>query len=112
MYGEVKQRVDSVKQHNGGNVSSQPSDQSNGQQQDKGAVQLYQPPDLMAGAARLGGGGPSSNQQLSSIISSGASAGSQSSTQVAIRKAASMPKPSWHAPWKLYRVISGETLSC
>ena len=31
----------------------------------------------------------------------------QSSTQVAIRKAPSMPKPSWHAPWKLYRVISG-----
>ena len=114
MYGEVKQRVDSVKQQNGGHVQAgQASDQGNGQQQDKGAVQLYQPPDLMAGAARLGGGGgPGSNQQLSSIISGGASAGSQSSTQVAIRKAASMPKPSWHAPWKLYRVISGETTPC
>ena len=109
MYGEVKQRVDSVKQQNGGKVSSQASSADNGQQQDKGAVQLYQPPDLMAGAAKLGGGGPGANQQLS-IISGGASAGSQSSTQVAIRKAASMPKPSWHAPWKLYRVISGQSL--
>lgn len=24
-----------------------------------------------------------------------------------IRKAPSMPKPKWHAPWKLYRVIAG-----
>ena len=23
------------------------------------------------------------------------------------RKAPTMPKPQWHAPWKLYRVISG-----
>ena len=23
------------------------------------------------------------------------------------RRAPSMPKPKWHAPWKLYRVISG-----
>jgi len=25
------------------------------------------------------------------------------------RKAPIMPKPQWHAPWKLYRVISGHT---
>lgn len=30
-------------------------------------------------------------------------------TQIAnlMRKAPSMPKPKWHAPWKLYRVIAG-----
>jgi len=27
--------------------------------------------------------------------------------QLAIRKGPSMPKPTWHAPWKLFRVISG-----
>jgi pleiotropic regulator 1 len=27
--------------------------------------------------------------------------------QVAVRRPAAMPKPTWHAPWKLYRVISG-----
>ena len=27
--------------------------------------------------------------------------------KVAQRKAPVMPKPKWHAPWKLYRVISG-----
>ena len=25
------------------------------------------------------------------------------------RKPMSMPKPNWHAPWKLFRVISGHT---
>lgn len=25
------------------------------------------------------------------------------------RKAPTMPKPTWHPPWKLYRVISGHT---
>ena len=28
-------------------------------------------------------------------------------TSIIPRKAPSMPKPKWHAPWKLYRVISG-----
>ena len=51
MYGEVKRRVDKVK--------SQPEHQrpqpesANG---DKGAVQLYQAPDMMAGAARVNTG--------------------------------------------------------
>ena len=26
------------------------------------------------------------------------------------RKAPVMPKPKWHAPWKLYRVISGDLI--
>ena len=99
MYGEVKRRVDKVK--------SQPEHQrpqtesSNGE---KGAVQLYQAPDMMAGAARVNTG-PSG--AVSVVGGVGAGAGSQSSTQVAIRKAPTMPKPVWHAPWKLYRVISG-----
>uniref|UniRef100_A0A8D8CSL1 Pleiotropic regulator 1 n=2 Tax=Culex pipiens TaxID=7175 RepID=A0A8D8CSL1_CULPI len=39
------------------------------------------------------------------------SAGSQNSTsntvQILPKKAPTIPKPKWHAPWKLYRVISG-----
>ena len=27
--------------------------------------------------------------------------------KISQRKAPVMPKPKWHAPWKLYRVISG-----
>ena len=69
-----------------------------------GAVQLYQAPDMMAGAARVNTG-PSG--AVSVVGGGGTGAGSQSSTQVAIRKAPTMPKPVWHAPWKLYRVISG-----
>lgn len=31
----------------------------------------------------------------------------QNQLNTLIRKAPSMPKPRWHAPWKLYRVIAG-----
>jgi len=99
MYGEVKQRVDKVKKQP--SHQTQVPDASNGQ--DKGAVALYQPPDMMAGAARVGNGSALSVANGGT----GSSAGAQSSTQLAIRKAPSMPKPAWHAPWKLYRVISG-----
>ena len=105
MYGEVKQRVDKVKSQPGHQSHHQMQENTNGQEKNgAGAVTLYQPPDMMAGAARLANGGQSSSA-LS--VMGGAGAGSQSSAQVAIRKAPSMPKPSWHAPWKLYRVISG-----
>lgn len=34
-------------------------------------------------------------------------AGSTSLAAITARKAPSMPKPKWHPPWKLFRVISG-----
>lgn len=34
-------------------------------------------------------------------------AGSMSLSAINARKAPSMPKPKWHPPWKLFRVISG-----
>lgn len=38
----------------------------------------------------------------------GTPSGSGSSGQItSLRKAPTMPKPRWHAPWKLYRVIAG-----
>ncbi len=33
--------------------------------------------------------------------------GTKNSQALLPRKAPTMPKPQWHAPWKLYRVISG-----
>lgn len=43
------------------------------------------------------------NQQLISP----AVTSNQSSVQLIPKKAPTIPKPKWHAPWKLYRVISG-----
>lgn len=34
-------------------------------------------------------------------------AGNTSLAAITARKAPSMPKPKWHPPWKLFRVISG-----
>ena len=103
MYGEVKRRVDRVRSQPGHAAEAA----ANGQEKEKGgAVALYQAPDMMAGAARLGGTGSTVTSALA-VSGGGAGAGAQSSTQMAIRKAPSMPKPAWHAPWKLYRVISG-----
>lgn len=35
--------------------------------------------------------------------------GGAGATAIGLRKPMTMPKPNWHAPWKLYRVISGHT---
>jgi len=43
------------------------------------------------------------------IAAGATSAGPGGSTALQIRKPMNMPKPTWHAPWKLYRVISGHT---
>ena len=63
-----------------------------------GAVALYKPP--MAGV-----GAPAAGTMDKSNPLAGLSAGQ--GHQLAIRKGPSMPKPTWHAPWKLFRVISG-----
>lgn len=47
-------------------------------------------------------GGPSNQIALMNAPGSGPSA-------IVPRKAPAMPKPQWHAPWKLMRVISGHT---
>ena len=50
-------------------------------------------------------------QNSGSTPSSGQLVAFTGGNQLATRKAMnmSMPKPNWHAPWKLYRVISGHT---
>ena len=98
IYGEVKQKVDKVKSEPGMSGDHGAGEASNGKEKSS-AVAVFKPPDLMAGAVR--------GKEGSTAVSMMSGAGSQSSTQIAIRKAASMPRPAWHAPWKLYRVISG-----
>ena len=53
---------------------------------------------------------PSSSMQVATLDSKGTDTSTKSTTlnQTLIpRKAPTMPKPQWHPPWKLYRVISG-----
>ncbi|XP_055536394.1 pleiotropic regulator 1 isoform X2 [Wyeomyia smithii] len=50
-----------------------------------------------------------SNSQMSLVPAAAANSQNTStnSLQVLPKKAPTIPKPKWHAPWKLYRVISG-----
>ena len=64
-----------------------------------GAVAVYKPPNMMQGAV---------NTSANAVLPSGGIAGGGTGTNaIAPRKAPAMPKPAWHSPWKLYRVISG-----
>lgn len=44
---------------------------------------------------------------VNSNINSNSASGSSTGQQLIPKKAPTIPKPKWHAPWKLYRVISG-----
>lgn len=43
---------------------------------------------------------------LNAMVLSSGNVGTVANT-IGMRKAPSMPKPKWHPPWKLFRVISG-----
>jgi pleiotropic regulator 1 len=47
------------------------------------------------------------NAQQRAAYTSGGGPGMNTALQVLHKKAPTIPKPKWHAPWKLYRVISG-----
>jgi len=100
VYGQVQVKVDRVKSMPSHQVVNSNPESVPGQEKAGGTVAVYQPPNMMAGAAGVGGSG-------TLAVGGGVGGGAQSSHQMAIRKASGMPKPSWHAPWKLYRVISG-----
>jgi len=57
--------------------------------------------DIAANLAAIAGPSPASSSQALVLSNS------SSSSALMPRKPAAMPKPSWHPPWKLYRVISG-----
>lgn len=48
-----------------------------------------------------------SNSNISAIVPVPPPSSTNSQLQLIPKKAPSIPKPKWHAPWKLYRVISG-----
>jgi len=92
VYGQVQQKVDQVKampQHQKTNLAAVESEAASQ------AVAVYKPPSVVAGAMAIDKTNPLA----------GLSAGQ--GHQLSIRKTPSMPKPAWHAPWKLFRVISG-----
>lgn len=55
-------------------------------------------------SARVGASGASSSASSSALA---APMRYEYSAQVARRQASKWPRPAWHAPWKLYRVVSG-----
>jgi len=101
LYGKVQQKVDAIRsmpEHQKRNFeaseAANDTTATNG-----GAVAVYKAPNMMAGAV---------NDNKSALVSTGSVASQGTGTNaLAPRKAPAMPKPSWHAPWKLYRVISG-----
>jgi len=104
VYGQVQQKVDQVRampQHQKAYLATNDTDQAGAQQGAGSAMAVYKPTNMNSAAT------PSATQPSGGPMALAASGGGQGSSQVAIRKASSMPKPTWHAPWKLYRVISG-----
>jgi len=95
MYGNIKEDVDRLKNMPDYQKQGQENGAENGE---NGAVAVYKAPNMMANAVK--------NNQGTVATAGGGVVGSQLN-QLALRKAPSMPKPQWHAPWKLFRVISG-----
>ncbi|KAG2495473.1 hypothetical protein HYH03_006418 [Edaphochlamys debaryana] len=70
-----------------------------------GALTVYQPPAAAAAAASGSAAEAAAAQRaIMAVIND---KGGNSSAAVSRRLAAKWPRPVWHAPWKMYRVISG-----
>jgi len=97
MYGKIREEVDRIKKM----PDYQKAGMAGGEAGENGAVALYKPQNSVAGAPQNSTGG--------ALVSAAGGSGPVGAglSQLATRKAPSMPKPAWHAPWKLYRVISG-----
>jgi len=98
MYGKIREEVDRLKKMPDYQKQGQPG-QDGLENGNDGAVALYKPPNMMSGAV--------ANNTGAMAAGGGANSSGANLNQLAIRKAPSMPKPTWHAPWKLFRVISG-----
>jgi len=100
VYGQVQEKVDKVKampQHQKDNLAASESEKSQ-----EGTVSVYKPTNMMANITPASSvGGP-----MAMAVGGGGQTGGHHQ-QLATRKSPAMPKPTWHAPWKLYRVISG-----
>uniref|UniRef100_A0A6Q2WRP4 Pleiotropic regulator 1 n=1 Tax=Esox lucius TaxID=8010 RepID=A0A6Q2WRP4_ESOLU len=67
------------------------------------ALALALPPSQASGEITLG----LKQRHPSSCHPSLLEGGGTKNSSLVVRKAPTMPKPQWHAPWKLFRVISG-----
>ncbi|GLI63421.1 hypothetical protein VaNZ11_006389 [Volvox africanus] len=65
---------------------------------------LYQPPGAIVAAGGRAADAAAQQRAVMSVIND---KGSNSSAAVSRRLASKWPRPVWHAPWKMYRVISG-----
>ncbi|CAO2612762.1 Pleiotropic regulator 1 [Lemmus lemmus] len=65
------------------------------------------PNQARADANRTGPAGASDRSQPTAMNSMIMEAGNTKNSALMAKKAPTMPKPQWHPPWKLYRVISG-----
>ncbi|GFR44655.1 hypothetical protein Agub_g5945 [Astrephomene gubernaculifera] len=68
-----------------------------------GQLVLYQPPGS-AGAAAGDAAAAAQQRAVAAVLSD---KGGSSSAAVSRRLASKWPRPVWHAPWRMYRVISG-----
>jgi len=109
VYGQVQRKVDQVRampEHQKQYLnpdSAPPAPNSAPSSTPSTALSVYSG----APAATPGNSNNANNVSLGGPMALAVSGGGTSASQLAIRKAPSLPKPTWHAPWKLYRVISG-----
>ena len=100
MYGPILDKVESEKSRGtfGQNTALAIENKSGNQ------VALYNDPKT-----GMPTGGSGQNGSGGSLATSGGQGNDSGPKTSLIRKPMTMPKPNWHAPWKLYRVISGHT---
>jgi len=102
VYGTVQVKVDALRsmpEHQKRNYMATEGADAAATNGTTGAVAVYKPPNMMQGAV---------NTSANAVLPAGGIAGGGTGTNaIAPRKAPAMPKPAWHSPWKLYRVISG-----
>jgi len=96
MYGKIREIVD--RQKNMPDYQKQSQENGGAENGENGAVAVFKPPNMMAAAVKNNQG---------TMAATGTGKVGDTLNQLSIRKASSMPKPQWHAPWKLFRVISG-----
>ena len=104
-YGPIMDKVNNEKVRGGYGINPNAplaleNQAENGQNGEGGQLAVYQQPNA---AGALGGASGQGGGAAGQLTSAGGSQALQ------LRKPMAMPKPSWHAPWKLYRVISGHT---
>ncbi len=120
IYGPVMDKVEGQKSRGqfGQNAATLALEDKTGPARQAGQVALYAGAGQGAAAAPGSAGAQQQQQQVGpgGVLAAGAGPNTlrgpaelSGGTALQVRKPMTMPKPNWHAPWKLYRVISGHT---